>query len=125
MKSSIQSLIRRARNFEIAAALGMGAAAWANGASDIREGQDLAAKVCSPCHAVAGPPGLSLSEIAKGTHAAPDALRALRTSTQTDVESSLRDAKPGIHRAADRRDFGIPRQFARSKVTPWTSALTT
>jgi mono/diheme cytochrome c family protein len=88
MKSNIQSLVRCAtltRTFAIAAALGMGAAAWADEASDIREGQDLAAKVCSPCHAVAAPPGLSFAEIAKGTHAAPDALRALLTSTQSDV----------------------------------------
>jgi len=87
MKSSIQSLVRRAtlvRTFAITAGLGM-AAAWADEASDIRVGQDLAAKVCSPCHAVAGPPGLSFAEIAKGTHAAPDALRALLTSTQSDV----------------------------------------
>ncbi len=63
----------------------MRAVAWADDASDIRAGQDLAAKVCSPCHAVAGPPGLSFAEIAKGTHVAPDALRALLTSTQSDV----------------------------------------
>ncbi len=88
MKSSIQSFVRRAtltRTFAIVSALGMRAAAWADDASDIRAGQDLAAKVCSPCHAVAGPPGLSFAEIAKGTHVAPDALRALLTSTQSDV----------------------------------------
>ena len=70
MKSGIQSLVRHAtltRTFAIAAALGMGAAAWAD------------------CHAVAGPPGPSFAEIAKGTHAAPDALRTLLTSTQSDV----------------------------------------
>ena len=83
MKSSIQSLVRATltRTF---VGLGMGAAAWADDASDIRVGQDLAAKACSPCHAVAGLPGLSFAE-AKGTHAAPDALRALMTSTQSDV----------------------------------------
>ena len=87
MKSSIQSLVRATltRTFAIAAALGMGAAAWADETSDTRVGQDLASKACSPCHAVAGPPGLSFAEIAKGTHAAPDALRALLTSTQSDV----------------------------------------
>jgi len=49
--------------------------------------------------------------------------RAGRVARAADLhakrrKSSLRDAKPGTHRAADRGDFGIPRQFARSKVTP-------
>ena len=58
MKSGIQSLVRRdtpTRTFAIAAALGMGAAARADEASDIRVRQDLAAKVCSPCFCDSAP----------------------------------------------------------------------
>jgi len=88
MKRSVQYLIRHVKFMPIlaiAAALGMGAAARADEASDIRAGEDLAAKVCSPCHVIAERPGPSFAEIAKGTHAAPDALRAFLNSTQSNV----------------------------------------
>ena len=88
MKSSTQSLARRARlvwTFAIAAALDMRATAWPGEASNIRAGQDLAEKVCSPCHVVAKRPGPPFAEIAKDGHTSPDALRAILQSTQSNV----------------------------------------
>ena len=37
--------------------MGMCPDVWADEASDIRSGQELASKVCSPCHVVAERPG--------------------------------------------------------------------
>ena len=61
MKSRTESSARRTgrlRNFvTIAPTIGMCPAAWADEISDIRAGQELASKVCSPCHVVAERPG--------------------------------------------------------------------
>lgn len=72
----------------IAAILGacaLGGQASADEASDVRGGQELAAKFCSPCHAIAEKPGPSFVEIAKGERAAPEALRAFLHSTASNV----------------------------------------
>jgi mono/diheme cytochrome c family protein len=63
----------------------MGAAAWAGQASDIRAGQALAEKACSPCHVLGERPGPPFAEIARGGHATRDALRALLHSTQSNA----------------------------------------
>ena len=72
-------------SFAIAATKGISVGAVADEASEIRAGQDLATKLCSPCHGIAERPGPPLAEIAKGEHVAPDALRALLHSTQSNV----------------------------------------
>lgn len=71
--------------FALAAAIGMGAAARAGEASDIRAGQALAEKACSPCHVLGERPGPPFAEIARGGHATPNALRALLHSTQSNA----------------------------------------
>ena len=69
----------------IAAAVGTCAASWADEASDSRAGEELAAKVCSPCHVVAKRSGPPFAEIAKGSKTSPEALRAFLSSTHADV----------------------------------------
>ncbi len=69
----------------IAVSIGIHDGACAQEASDIRPGRELATKFCSQCHVVAERAGPSFAEIAKGEHAAPDALLALLRSTHTDV----------------------------------------
>jgi hypothetical protein len=54
-------------------------------ASEARAGQDLAAKVCSPCHAVAETPRPPFAEIAKGERAAPEALRDFLHATHSNM----------------------------------------
>jgi len=84
-----RTIARRARflrgAFAIAATIGMRVGAVADEAGDIRAGEELATKMCSPCHVIAGRPAPPLAEIAKSEHAAPDALRALLHSTQSNV----------------------------------------
>ncbi len=69
----------------IAASIGTCAGVWADEASDIRAGEELAEKVCSQCHAVSQRPGPPFAEIANGNHAEPNALLALLRSTHSDV----------------------------------------
>jgi len=73
--------------FAAAAALAAGycVAALADQASDAREGQALADKVCSPCHVTSEQAGPTFSEIAKGAHASPDALKNFLSSTHASV----------------------------------------
>ena len=89
MKSRIVSSARRTgrpRTFvTIAQTIGMCPDSWADEASDIRAGQELASKVCSPCHVVAERPGPTFAEIAKGGRAAPDTLLAFLRSTHSNV----------------------------------------
>jgi cytochrome c2 len=61
--------------------MSLSGAALANEASDVKAGQALAIKVCSPCHVVSQPVGPPFAEIAKGPRAAPDALRNFLHST--------------------------------------------
>ena len=58
---------------------------WADEGSETRTGQELAAKLCSPCHAVSPPIGPSFTDIAKGSKAEPEALRDFLNSTQSNV----------------------------------------
>lgn len=69
---------------------------WADEASDIRAGQELASKVCSPCHVVAERPGPTFAEIAKGGHAAPDTLLAFLRSAHSNVSHSDAMPNPGL-----------------------------
>jgi len=59
--------------------------ASADEASDARAGQDLAVKVCSPCHVVSQRIGPPFADIAKGPRATPEALRDFLHSTHADV----------------------------------------
>ena len=58
---------------------------WADKGGESRAGQELAAKLCSPCHAVSPPIGPSFTDIAKGSKAEPEALRDFLNSTQSAV----------------------------------------
>ena len=69
----------------IGATISLCAVACADEASDARAGQDLAIKVCSQCHVVSERVGPPFAEIAKGPHAAPEALRDFLRSTHSDV----------------------------------------
>jgi cytochrome c2 len=66
MKSRTESSARRTGRMRtivtIAVTIGMCPDAWADEASDIRAGQELASKVCSPCHVVAERPGPTFAE---------------------------------------------------------------
>jgi mono/diheme cytochrome c family protein len=65
----------------IAASRGAGA----DEAGEVRAGQVLAIKACSPCHVVSEPVGPPFAEIAKGPRATPDSLRDFLRSTHADV----------------------------------------
>jgi mono/diheme cytochrome c family protein len=69
----------------IALTTGHGACAWAEDAKDVRAGEDLASKICSPCHVVIKPSGPSFAEIAKGSHASSESLRTFLRTTQNSV----------------------------------------
>jgi mono/diheme cytochrome c family protein len=69
----------------VVATFGLDVCAWADEASEARAGQDLAAKVCSPCHAVAETPGPPFAEIARGERAAPEALRGFLHATHSNM----------------------------------------
>jgi mono/diheme cytochrome c family protein len=69
----------------IAVSIGTCAAAWADEASDVRAGQELAEKVCSHCHVIGERPGPPFAEIANGDHVESNALLALLRSTHSDV----------------------------------------
>lgn len=58
---------------------------WADEGGEARAGQELAAKLCSPCHIVSPPVGPSFADIAKGSKAEPQALHDFLNSTQSDV----------------------------------------
>ena len=72
---------------EISATFGLSspALALADEASDAREGEALATKICSDCHVVSLKVGPPFAEIAKGSRAAPEALRDFLHSTHSDV----------------------------------------
>lgn len=69
----------------VGAAIGVSAWARADEASDIRAGQELAARVCSPCHVIAPSAGPSFAEIANGDKAAPESLRAFLRSVHISM----------------------------------------
>jgi mono/diheme cytochrome c family protein len=69
----------------IVATFGLSARAWADEASEARAGQELAAKICSPCHVVGETPGPPFAEIAKGERAAPEALRDFLHATHSNM----------------------------------------
>jgi mono/diheme cytochrome c family protein len=69
----------------VVATFGLDARAWADEASEARAGQELAAKVCSPCHVVAETPGPPFAEIAKGERGAPEALRDFLHATHSNM----------------------------------------
>jgi mono/diheme cytochrome c family protein len=80
--------------FSIVAMLGCMASACADSAQDVRKGNELAVRFCSPCHLVSSqagqdharaPSGASFEQIAKGSKAGPEALRILLLSTQSNV----------------------------------------
>ena len=100
MKSRTESSARRTGRLRtivtIALTIGMCPDAWADEASDIRAGQELASKVCSPCHVVAERPGPTFTEIAKGEHAAPDTLLAFLRSTHSNVSHPGAMPNPGL-----------------------------
>jgi mono/diheme cytochrome c family protein len=70
---------------EISATFGLRWHALADEASDAREGEALATKICSDCHVVSPKVGPPFAEIAKGSRAAPEALRDFLHSTHSDV----------------------------------------
>ena len=70
---------------EITATFGLSSPALADEASDAREGEALATKICSDCHVVSPKVGPPFAEIAKGSRAAPEALRDFLHSTHSDV----------------------------------------
>jgi mono/diheme cytochrome c family protein len=59
--------------------------AAADEAGDVRAGEALAIKACSPCHIVSERAGPPFAAIAKGPHATPNALRDFLRSTHSDV----------------------------------------
>ncbi len=89
MKDQTDFSVRRVgllgTSLAIAVSIGIYTGALAGDASDIRAGQELAAKVCSPCHVISERPGPSFAEIANGGHADPEALLAFLRSTHSDV----------------------------------------
>lgn len=79
--------------------------AQADDAKAIRAGWELAVKECSPCHVVATPPipdhtrppvGPSFEEIAKGSKAAPEALRVFLLSTHTNISHPGAMPRPAL-----------------------------
>ena len=60
-------------------------AAYADETSDAREGQALADKVCSPCHAVSDKAGRPFSTIAKDAYTSPQALKSYLGSTHATI----------------------------------------
>ena len=66
---------------EISTTFGLSSPALADEASDAREGEALATKICSDCHVVSPKVGPPFAEIAKGSRAAPEALRDFLHST--------------------------------------------
>ena len=70
---------------EMTATFGLSSPALADEASDAREGEALATKICSDCHVVSPKVGPPFAEIAKGSRAAPEALRDFLHSTHSDV----------------------------------------
>ena len=69
----------------VGVSIGTCAAVWADEASDVRAGQELAEKTCSHCHVVSERPGPPFAEIANGDHFEPNPLLALLRSTHSDV----------------------------------------
>jgi mono/diheme cytochrome c family protein len=69
----------------VGAAIGPLAPVRADDQNDVRSGERLAQRLCSPCHLVGQLPGLSFGEIARGDHASPRALRNFLRSTHSDV----------------------------------------
>jgi mono/diheme cytochrome c family protein len=59
--------------------------ASAGDARDIREGEALATKVCSPCHAASKRVGPTFAEIAKEPRWTPEALGDFLRTTHADV----------------------------------------
>lgn len=79
--------------------------AWPDDANVIRAGRELAVKACGSCHVVATPPspqhaaplaGPSFEEIAKGSKAAPDALRVFLLSTHSSVSHPGNMPRPAL-----------------------------
>lgn len=77
----------------------------ADNAKDIRAGEALAMKACLPCHVIpshpsqqqASPPsGPPFEEIAKGSKAAPEALRVFLLSTRSNVSHPGAMPNPGL-----------------------------
>jgi mono/diheme cytochrome c family protein len=60
-------------------------AGFADEASQVKAGQELAEKICSPCHAVSEKVGSPFPDIAKGDHATPTALRDFLRTTHANV----------------------------------------
>ncbi len=78
----------------LSAMIGLSPPAWADEASDVRAGQELAERACSPCHVVApqavegrlsGSAAPSFAEIAKAGKAALESLGAFLRSTHNSV----------------------------------------
>ena len=70
--------------------------ATADEAGDVKAGQALAIKVCSPCHVISERVGPPFAQIAKGPRATPDALRDFLHSTQADVSHPNAMPNPGL-----------------------------
>jgi mono/diheme cytochrome c family protein len=69
----------------VSAVVGPLATARADEQNDARSGEQLAQKLCSPCHLVKQLSGPSFQDIARGDHASRDALRNLMRSTHANV----------------------------------------
>ena len=63
----------------------LGGAAFADEASEVKAGRELAEKTCSPCHVVSEKAGSPFPDIAKGDHATPEALRDFLHTTHANV----------------------------------------
>jgi mono/diheme cytochrome c family protein len=68
-----------------AAAVAFASGALADEGDKARQGQELAVKLCAPCHVVSEKAGPSFADIAKGSHADPDTLRDFLRSAHSDV----------------------------------------
>ena len=69
----------------VGAMIVLGGAAFADEASEVKAGQELAEKICTPCHVVSEKVGSPFPDIAKGDHATPAALRDFLRTTHSDV----------------------------------------
>jgi mono/diheme cytochrome c family protein len=84
-----QPRLRQQRFVAVIAAIALtfdhGACAWAEDAKDVRAGQELALRVCSPCHVAAQPSVPTFAEIARGSHVSPEALGTFLRATHSNV----------------------------------------
>ena len=69
----------------LGAAIGLLSPARADDQNNARSGEQLAQKLCSPCHLVGQLSGPSFADIARGDRASPDALRNFLRSTHANV----------------------------------------